>query len=165
VKDGGLSFALGTGEGAMKKLFAYAAIALFGIGALILATQSDAKSGGFAGKGFKGKSWAFVKPHLTPHLHAAHAHHFAHAHDFDRHRRHRFARGFGFDFPFADFDAPFVEPLIVEVPQETDDVTGSTAPQRVSVWRGYNRDGGCSADFVTVPASQGGDTTVRIIRC
>ena len=163
MKDGGLFFALGTGEGAMKKLFAYAAIALFGIGALILATQSNAKSGGFAGKGFKGKSWAFAKPHLAPHLHAAHAYHFAHAHDFDRHHRH--ARRFNLDFPYADFDAPSAEPLIVEVPQETDDVTGSTAPRRVSVWRGYNRDGGCSAEFVTVPASQGGEATVRIIRC
>jgi hypothetical protein len=162
VKDGGLSFALGTGEGAMKKLFAYAAIALVGIGALILATHSNAKSSGFAGKGFKGKSWAFAKPHIAPHLHAAHAHHFAHAHDFDRHHRH--ARRFDFGFPFA-FDAPYAEPLIVEVPQETDDVTGSTAPRHVSVWRGYNRDGGCSAESVTVPASQGGDTTIRIIRC
>jgi hypothetical protein len=161
VKDGGLSFALGTGEGAMKKLFAYAAIALFGTGALILATHSDAKPGGFAG-GFKGKSWAFAKPHIAPHLHAAHAYHFAHTHDFDRHHRHAYR--FEFGFPFA-FDAPSAEPLIVEVPQEADDVTGSTAPRRVSVWRGYNRDGGCSAEYVTVPASQGGDTTVRIIRC
>ena len=56
----------------MKKLFAYAAIALFGAGALILATHSDAKPGGFIG-GFKGKAWAFAKPHF----HAGPPHHFA----------------------------------------------------------------------------------------
>ena len=169
VKDGGLSVALGTGEGAMKKLFAYAAIALFGAGALIVATHSDAKSGGFAKAGFKGKSWTFVKPHFTkskfaaPHLHAAPLHHFAHAHDFDRHRRHRFARGFGFDFPYADFDLPYAEPLIVEVPQETDDATG---PRRVSVWHGYGpHNAACSTENVTVPSSQGGETTVHVIRC
>jgi hypothetical protein len=168
VKDGGLSFALGTGEGAMKKLFAYAAIALFGAGALILATHSDAKPGGFAKGGFKGKSWAFAKPHIASHLHAAHAHHFAHAHDFDRHRRHRFARGFGFgfDFPYDGFGAPYAEPLIVEVPQETDGGTGSTAPRRVSVWHGYGpHNAACSTENVTVPSSQGGETTVHVIRC
>jgi hypothetical protein len=153
----------------MKKLFAYAAIALFGAGALIVSTHSNAKSGGFAG-GFKGKSWVFAKPHIAPHLPAAHPHHFAHAHDFDHHHdfdhRHRFARGFGFDWPYADFDTPYAEPLIVEVPQETDDVTGSTGPRRVLVSRGNNHDGTrCSAEFVTVPASQGGESTVRIIRC
>jgi hypothetical protein len=149
----------------MKKLFAYAAIALFGAGALILATHSDAKSGGFIGSGFKGKSWAFVKPHAWkpgPHLHA-HPHHFAHAHNFDRHR-HRFARGFEFGFPGVVLGAPYAEPLIVEVPQETDDATGSLGPRRVSVWHG-NPSGACSTENVTVPASQGGETTVRIIRC
>jgi hypothetical protein len=144
----------------MKKLFAYAAIALFGAGALILTTHSDAKPGGFAG-GFKGH-WAFAKPHFHA---AAHPHHFAHAHDFDRHR-HRFARGFGFDFPYLDFDAPYAEPLIVEVPQETDDITGSTDLRRVSLWRGNAPRGtGCSTENVTVPSSQGGDATVRVIRC
>jgi hypothetical protein len=162
AEDGGLSVALGTGEDAMKKLFAYAAIALFGAGALILATHSDAKPGGFGG-GFKGKAWAFAKPHIAPHHPAAPPHHFAHAHDFDRHR-HRFARGF--DFPYIDFDAPYAAPLIVEVPQETDDVTGSTGPRRVSVWHGYGpHNAACSTENVTVPSSQGGETTVHVIRC
>ena len=153
----------------MKKLFAYAAIALFGAGALIVSTHSNAKSGGFAG-GFKGKPWAFAKPHL----HAMHPHHFAHAHDFDHHdfdhhhdfdRHHRFAHRFGFP-GFISLGVPYAEPLIVEVPQETGDVTGSTEPRRVSVWRGNNADGTrCSAEFVTVPASQGGEATIRIIRC
>jgi hypothetical protein len=151
----------------MKKLFAYAVIALFGAGALIVSTHSNAKSGGFAG-GFKAKPWAFAKPHIAPHL-AMHPHHFAHAHDFDRRHdfdhRHRFARRFGFP-GFIALGAPYAEPLIVEVPQETDDVTGSTGPRRVSVWRANNSDGTrCSAEFVTVPASQGGETTVRIVRC
>jgi hypothetical protein len=150
----------------MKKLFAYAAIALFGAGALIVSTHSNAKSGGFAG-GFKGKPWVFAKPHIAPHL-AVHPHHFAHAHDFDHHHDfdHRFAHRFGFGFPgYVALGAPYAAPLIVEVPQETDDVTGSTEPRRVSVWRG-NADGTrCSAEFVTVPASQGGETTVRIVRC
>jgi hypothetical protein len=129
----------------MKKLFAYAAIALFGTGALILATHSDAKSGGF-----KGKPWVHAKPH-----------HFAHAHAFNH--RHRFARRFEFGFPFADFGAPYAEPLIVEVPRETDDVTGSTGPRRVSVWHGHGP--ACSTENVTVPSSQGGETTVHVIRC
>jgi hypothetical protein len=56
--------------------------------------------------------------------------------------------------------------ITVEVPQETGDVTGSTEPRRVSVWRGNNADGTrCSAEFVTVPASQGGEATIRIVRC
>ncbi len=154
----------------MKKLFAYAAIALFGAGALIVSTHSNAKSGGFAGAGFRGKSWAFARPHMAglkpaaAALHAAPAAHFAGDHRFAH--RHRFARGFGFDWPYADFDTPYAEPLIVEVPQETDDVTGSTGPRRVLVSRGNNPDGTrCSAEFVTVPASQGGESTVRIIRC
>ncbi len=143
----------------MKKLFAYAAIALFGAGALILATHSDAKPGGFKG-GFKGKPWAFAKPHLH-----AHPHHFAHARDFDRHR-HRFARGFEFGFPGVVLGAPYAEPLIVEVPRETDDVTGSTGPRRVSVWHGFGpHNAACSTEDVTVPASQGGETTVHVIRC
>ena len=138
----------------MKKLFAYAAIALFGTGALILATHSDAKPGGFKG-GFKGKSWVFAKPHL----HAKH--HFAHAHAFNH--RHRFARRLEFGFPGVVLGAPYAGPLIVEVPQETDD-TRSLGPRRVSVWHG-NPSGACSTENVTVPASQGGETTVHVIRC
>jgi hypothetical protein len=158
--DGGLSVAPETGESAMKKLCAYAAIALLGAGALMIATHSDAKSGGFAG-GFKGH-WAFAKPHFAPPLHAVPPHHSASAPSFAH--RHRFARGFGFGFPDADFDAPYAEPQIIEVPQETDDaVPASTDPRRVSVWRGNST--ACSAEYVTVPSSQGGDTTVRIIRC
>jgi hypothetical protein len=134
----------------MKKLFAYAAIALFGTGALILATHSDAKSGSF-----KGKSWVFAKPH--PHA----KHHFAHAHAFNH--RHRFARRLEFGFPGVVLGAPYAEPLIVEVPQETDDVTGSTGPRRVSVWHGHGP--ACSTENVTVPSSQGGETTVHVIRC
>ena len=136
----------------MKKLFAYAAIALFGAGALILATHSDAKPGGFKA-GFKGKPWVFAKPHL----HAKH--HFAHAFN----HRHRFARRLEFGFPGVVLGAPYAEPLIVEVPQETDDVTGSTGPRRVSVWHGYGP--ACSTENVTVPSSQGGETTVHVIRC
>jgi hypothetical protein len=164
AEDGGLSVALGTGVGAMKKLFAYAAIALFGTGALIVTTHSNAKSGGFAG-GFKGNPWMFAKPHFAPHLHAAAPHHFALAHNFAH--RHRFARGFGFDFPYADFDAPYAEPQIIEVPREADDdVPAPTGPRRVSVWRGNSPDStACSVQNVTVPSSQGGDATVRVIRC
>jgi hypothetical protein len=144
----------------MKKLFAYAAIALFGTGALILSTHSYAKAGGFAG-GFKGH-WAFAKPHFAPH--AAPPHHFAFAHGFAH--RHRFARDFGFGSPYADFDTPYAEPQIIEVPQEAnDDVPGSTGPRRVSVWRGNSPGGACSVENVTVPSSQGGDATVRVIRC
>src|SRR5713226_9486309 len=116
----------------MKKLFAYAAIALLGAGALIVSTHSYAKSGGFAG-GFKGKPWAFAKPHL----HAMHPHHFAHAHDLDHHHdfdhqhdfdhHRRFAHRFGFP-GFISLGVPYAEPLIVEVPQETGDITGSTEP-------------------------------------
>ena len=145
AKDGGLSVALGTGEGAMKKLLAYAAIALFGAGALILATHSNAKPAGF-----KAKPWAFAKPH---------PHHFAHAHHFNH--RHRFARRFEFGFPGVVLGAPYAEPLIIEVPQETDD-TGSIGPRRVSV---YSGGAACSTEHVTVPSSQGGETTVRITRC
>jgi hypothetical protein len=161
--DGGLSVAPGTGESAMKKLFAYAAIALLGAGALMIATHSDAKSGGFAG-GFRGH-WAFAKPHFAPPLHAVPQHHFALAHPFAH--RHRFARGFGFDFPYADFGAPYAEPQIIEVPREADDdVPASTGPRRVSVWRGNSPDStACSVQNVTVPSSQGGDATVRVIRC
>jgi hypothetical protein len=141
----------------MKKLFAYAAIALFGTGALILSTHGYAKPGGFGG--FKGH-WAFAKPHF----HAASPHHFAFAHGFAHH--HRFARDFGFGVPYTGFDTPYAEPLIVEVPQENDDVTGSTDLRRVSLWRGnIPRSAGCSVENVTVPSSQGGDTTVRVIRC
>lgn len=130
----------------MKKLFAYAAIALFGAGALILATHSDAKP-----SGFKGKPWAFAKP--RPH-HFAQAHHFNH--------RHRFARRFEFGFPGV-VGVPYAEPLIIEVP--TDD-TGSTGPRRVSLWHGnYPGGAACSTENVTVPSSQGGETTVRITRC
>jgi hypothetical protein len=154
--DGGLSVAPGTGEGAMKKLFAYAAIALFGTGALILSTHTYAKPGGFKGH------WAFAGPHF----HGAHPHHFAFAPGFAHH--HHFVRdfGFGFDFPYAGYDAPYAEPLIVEVPRENDDITGSTELRRVSLWRGNApHSGGCSVENVTVPASQGGDTSVRVIRC
>src|SRR5438045_7980607 len=139
------------------KLFAYAAIALFGAGALILATHSDAKPSGFAGSTFKAKSWVFAKPHVVRHLHATHPNHFArarfgHHHRFD-HRR--FARGFVFGFPDVVLGAPYAVPLIVEVPQETDDVTGSTDPRRVSVWRGYSPNGAaCSTENVTVPSSE-----------
>jgi len=157
AEDGGLSVALGTGEGAMKKLFAYAAIALFGAGALIASTHSNAKSGGFVG-GFKGKPWVFAKPHIAPHL-AMHPHHFAHAHHFNHH--HRFARRFEFGFSGVVLGATYAEPLIIEVPQETDD-TGSIGPRRVSVYRGG---AACSTEHVTVPSSQGGETTVRITRC
>ncbi len=147
----------------MKKLFAYAAIALFGTGALILATHSDAKPGGFGG--FKGKPWAFAKPHFAPHLHAAHLHHFAHAHDFDRHRR-RFARDFEFGFPGVVLGAPYAQPLIVEVPQETDDGTSPTGPRRVSMWHGYGpHNPACSTENVTVPSSEGGETTIHVIHC
>ena len=152
-EEGGPEFLARDRDKAMKKLFAYAAMAL--AGALIFVTHSDAKPGGF-----KGKPWAFAKPHH----HAAHPHHFAHAHNFDRHR-HRFARRFEFGFPGVVLAAPYAQPLIVEVPQETDDVTGSTGPRRVSVWHGYPHNAGCATENVTVPSSQGGETTVRVIRC
>ena len=147
----------------MKKLFAYAAAAL--AGALVLATHSDAKPG-FAG-GFKGKSWGFAKPHIAKFKFAAHPHHIAHLHHFAHNHHFAHRHRFGFEFPgLVALGAPYyAEPSIVEVPQETDDVTGSTDPRRVSVWRGSNPAGGCSAQSVTVPASQGGETTVRIIRC
>jgi hypothetical protein len=133
----------------MKKLFAYAAMAL---AALLLTTHSDAKPGGFA------------KPHMAWHAHGMHPHHFADFRRFDH--RHRFARGFdfGFGFPYFDYGygAPYyAEPLIVAVPQPGD-VTGATEPRRASVGEGPR---GCSTENVTVPASAGGETTVRVIRC
>ncbi|HLL27194.1 MAG TPA: hypothetical protein VKT73_06040 [Xanthobacteraceae bacterium] len=139
-------------------MFAYAAIALFGAGAVLLTSHGNAKPG-FGGGGFK--PWAFAHHH-----HFAHPHHFAFAHFA---HRHRFARNFDFGFPgFYDYGTPYayVEPQIIEVPQENSDVTGAIDPRRVSVWRGYGPNGAaCGVQDVTVPASQGGETTVRIIRC
>jgi hypothetical protein len=131
----------------MKPLFAYAAVAL-GATAFMLATHSDAKPG------------FLPKPHMASHPHP-HLNHFVHRHDFDR--RHRFARNFLFGFP-GFYSAPVIEPLIVEVPQPSDDVTGSTDWRRVSV-RGNPPHAGCSTESVTVPASQGGETTVHVVRC
>jgi hypothetical protein len=148
----------------MKKLFAYAAIAL--AGAFVFATYSDAKPGGFGGGGFKGKP--FAKPHFAKLK--FHSHHFALKHHLGHHHRfaHHHHKHQNFGFPgFYAWGAPYsyAAPQIVEVPQESDDVTGSTEPRRVSVWRGPESSGGCSVQSVTVPASQGGETTVRIIRC
>jgi len=132
----------------MKKLFAYAACLL--AGALILLSQSDAKP--MAHGGYKPKPWAFKHPHG---LHHRFAHRF--------HHHHRFARDFFIGFPdYFDYAAPYAEPAVVEVPRD-DDVTGSIPPSKVSVWRTPN--GGCSTEEVTVPASAGGETTVRVIRC
>ena len=66
----------------------------------------------------------------------------------------------------ADAFTVQAQPLIVEVPRENDDSATPAGPRRVSVWRGNSPDStSCSAEFVTVPASQGGEATVRIIRC
>ena len=134
----------------MKKLFAYAAMAL---AALILSNNSDAKPG------FAHVGWHH---HVHPH-HFAHLHDFDHRrHDFDRH--HRFARDFDFFPGYFDYGPGYSEPVIVEVPQYGDDVTGSTDLRRVSVYRGYGPRG-CSTENVTVPSEQGGETTVHVIRC
>lgn len=132
----------------MKKLFAYAACLL--AGALIFLPHSDAKPAGPGG--FKPKPWAFKHPH------GLHHHHFAHRF----HHHHRFARDFVFFPDYFDYGAPYSEPVVVEVPRD-DDVTGSLEPRKVSVWRAPH--GGCSTEEKTVPASAGGETTVRIIRC
>jgi hypothetical protein len=132
----------------MKKLFAYAACLL--AGALIFLPHSDAKP---MGPGPKGKPWAFK------HHHGLHAHHLAHHF---HHHHHRFARDFAFFPDYFDYGTPYIEPTVVEVPRD-DDVTGSAEPRKVSVWRAPH--GGCTAEEVTVPATAGGETTVRVIRC
>jgi hypothetical protein len=98
------------------------------------------------------------------HPHGAHFNHFAHRR-FDHHRR--FARDFLFPFPGFFDNGPYgydygayAGPQIVEVPQ---DVTGSTDLRRVSAREAGPH--GCSTENVTVPSSQGGETTVRVIRC
>jgi hypothetical protein len=131
----------------MKKLFAYAAAA---IAALIFTPHSDAKPGGFS-------------KHMAHHHHGMHAHHFAH---FRRFEHRRFAHRFEFGFPYIDypyFDTPYAGSQIVEVPQESGDVTGSTDSHRLSM-RG-NGPRGCAREDVTVPSEQGGETTVHVIRC
>ena len=145
----------------MKKLFAYAAIAL-GAGALIFTTHSNAKPG-FGGSGFKAKPWAF-----SHHHHGAHLHHLAHMHRFGHH--HHFADNLGVGFPgFFDwgygygYGAPYVEPVVIEV--QAGDVTGSTPTRRLSLRGNAPRSPGCSTEDVTVPASRGGETTIHVIRC
>ena len=132
----------------MKKLFAFAAIVF--AGALMAATHSDAKLGA-SGGGFKAKPGGFSKSHFARHHHRAHRHH------------HHFARRFGFPLGVV-LGTSYAAPLVVQA-QEDDEFTGGTGEPRLT-WRGnYPGGSACSAEYVTVPASRGGETTIRIVRC
>ena len=145
----------------MKKLFAFAAIAI--AGALISATPSDAGQGS-SGGGFKGKPGGLSKSHFARHHHRAHRAHRHHAGHARGAFHHRFAPRLGFPYGTV-LGASYAAPLVVQAAQQEDEFTG-TAEQRRLTWRGnYPVGSACAAEYVTVPAAHGGKTTIRITRC
>jgi hypothetical protein len=166
----------------MKK-FAYAALTAICVGAagLLLTTPLDAKGGGggghFGGHGFHGRLnigplatrghpiARNIGPLAGRHFYASRHHHGHHGH----YRRGHggdllFPGDYGYsDYGYSDYAAPAVAPEDVSdlyAPLPPEPIVAHPVIRTVAESQQV-----CSSQFVTVPASSGGDTTIRIMRC
>jgi hypothetical protein len=159
----------------MKK-FAYAALTAICVGTagLLLTTPLDAKGGGSGGhSGFHGRlnigplstrSHPIARnigPLAGRHLHASRRHHGHHGHHGRGHGGDLLLPG---DYGYSEYAVQTVAP-----DEDVSDLYAPLPPAPIVahpvIRTVAESQQVCPSQFVTVPASGGGDTTIRIMRC
>ena len=159
----------------MKK-FVFAAMIAGGLSAALFATPLDAKGGGGGFSGHRGGGFrAIVRPNIGPLARRGHpiprnigplaGRHLA------QHHRHHHHRGNGGGYDFGDYGYGY-SPLYTADQIISQDVGDLYAPLPPVPYVAHpvirtlaNSKDVCSSEYAHVPASNGGETTVTILRC
>jgi hypothetical protein len=164
------------------KKFAFAAIMIGGMSAVLFATPLGAKGGG-GGGGFSGHHGGVFRSAVRPNIGPLARRGYpvprnigplAGRYLAQHHRHHRRGNGGGYDYVYgySDYANGDYPPYAVDqtIPQDMSDLYAPLPPAPPYVAHPVirtvaNSADVCSAQHVKVPATGGGETTVTILRC